>query len=60
MAIDTKSNEDRVVLLAASNSYTSNRLSDQNVFKFGTNRVSEIKGVITDSKEPYNDYLDSL
>ena len=63
------SNEERVTILAASNTgedFTSDskRLSEQNQIKFGTNRLSEIKGVITDSQEPfeklYNDYLLSL
>ena len=43
---ETRSNEDKVVILAATNSKTSIYLSDQNIHKLGTNRRSEILGKI--------------
>lgn len=55
------SNEDKYTLLAASNSNTPIRLSDQLVYKLGTSRKTEIQGKITNTGEPYeknlNDYL---
>lgn len=68
MAIDwtyeTRSTEQKVVKLAADTSNTSNYLSDQMVHKLGTNRRSEIRGVITDTGQNdskiINDYLDNL
>jgi hypothetical protein len=67
MAIDhsteTRSNEQKVVILSASNSDTSIYLSDQNVCKFGTNRRGEILGKIGNTEQSfekiYNDYLDT-
>lgn len=68
MAIDhsteTRSNEQKVVILAAANTDTSINLSDQNTAKFGTNRRTEIKGIIGDTgqtfEKVYNEYLDAL
>ncbi len=63
-ARETRSNEEKVVILAADNSDTSIYLSDQNVAQFGTNRRSEILGTMGDVGKPfeetYNDYLDGL
>ena len=60
----TKSNEEKVVILAAANTDTSIRLSDQNMAQFGTNRRSEILGIIGDNGQPfeeqYNNYIDAL
>lgn len=68
MAIDysteTRSNEEKVIVLAAANSDTSNSLADQNIAQFGTNRRSEIIAKIGDTGQTfekiYNDYLDTL
>ena len=68
MAIDyeteTRSNELKVTTLAAANSDTSIYLSDQTIFKLGTNRRTEILGKIGDKGQTYekifNDYVDSL
>lgn len=68
MAIDyaseTVSTEKQVEKLAAANSYTSNHLSDQLIFHFGTTNRSEILGIIGDTgqtfQKQFNDYLDSL
>lgn len=63
-SINTLSNEQRVTKLAKSTTKTFKKLSDQLVEKLGTTRISEIKGKIGNSKEPYekllNDYLNSL
>lgn len=61
---ETRSNENKVTILAASNTKTSKYLSDQNIHKLGTNRRTEMLGKIgnkgqTESKI-YNDYLDTL
>jgi len=64
MSINTLTNEQRVTKLAASTGSTLKRLSDQRVFKLGTSRISEMRGNITDSKEPFeklfNDYVNGL
>ena len=68
MAIDyeteTRSNELKVTTLAAANSDTAIYLSDQTIFKLGTNRRTEILGKIGDTGQTYekifNDYVDSL
>jgi intein-encoded DNA endonuclease-like protein len=61
---ETRSNANKVKILAASNSKTSIYLNDQNIHKFGTNRCSEIKAKIGDDGQPweatYNNYLDTL
>lgn len=67
MAIDhsseTRSYEQKVVILAAKNSDTSIYLSDQNICTLGTNRRSEILGKIGNTGQSfekiYNDYLDT-
>lgn len=60
----TLSNEEKVTKLAASNTYSSIYLSDQFIQKLGTNRLSEIKGLIGNNGKPtqelINDYLLSL
>ena len=60
---ETRSNQQKVVILAATNSKTSIYLSDQNIHKLGTNRRSEIIGKIGDTGQTfekiYNDYLDT-
>jgi len=64
MAINTLSNEQRVVKLAKSTSSTSKRLSDQLTFKLGTTRRSELRGKIGNMGVPFekllNDYVNSL
>ncbi len=64
MSIRTLSNQQRIKLLAAATTTDSIRLADLNVRKYGTNRTSELRGVIGDSKEPfeklYNDALEAL
>jgi hypothetical protein len=63
-ATETRSNEQKVTILAASNSNDSINLSDQNIFKLGTNRRSEILGKIGNTGQTYEkiygDYIDSL
>jgi hypothetical protein len=63
-ATETRSNEKKVTILAASNSNDSINLSDQNIFKLGTNRRSEILGKIGNTGQTYEkiygDYIDSL
>jgi alpha-tubulin suppressor-like RCC1 family protein len=65
MALDTTlSNEQKVTALAASNTFTAKYLSDQHVYKLGTNRRSEVLKKIGDTGEPfekrYFDYIGSL
>ena len=67
MAYDTRltlSNETKYTLLAASNSKTFMRLSDQFVEKLGTNRKSELQGKIGNTGVSYRklitDYLKAL
>ncbi len=50
---ETRSNEDKVVILAATNSKTSIYLSDQNIHKLGTNRRSEILGKIGNTGQTF-------
>ncbi len=57
MSIETLSNEDRIVALAADNSDTKIYFSDQMIAQYGTMRTAEIRGVITDSKEPFEKLL---
>jgi hypothetical protein len=63
-ARETQSNLKKITVLAAANNFTSTRLSDQNVYKFGTNRRSEILGIIGNTGETYeniyNSYINSL
>jgi len=63
-SIQTLSNQQRVKLLAAATTTASLRLADLNVRKYGTTRISELRGTIGDSKEPfeklYNDALEAL
>ena len=60
---ETRSNQQKVVILAATNSKTSIYLSDQNIHKLGTNRRTEILGKIGNIGQTfekiYNDYLDT-
>ena len=64
MAVEKLTNQQKIVLLAANNSYDSIYLSDQNIFKLGTNRRSEVLKAIGNTGEPfekrYRDYLESL
>lgn len=64
MSIDTLSNAQRVKLLAAANSDTSRYLSDQNMKKYGTNRLSELRKKIGDNGQPweqlYNNAIKAL
>lgn len=64
MAIDTLSNEQRVVKIAKSTTQTFKKLSDQLTFKLGTTRISELRGKIGDKGQPFkkllNDYVNSL
>ena len=57
MAIDrekeSKQTEDRIVELAAENTDTKTRLSDQCMAYFGTNRTSEIKAKIGAKGRPF-------
>ncbi len=61
---DSKTWQQRIIKLQASNSDTKLPLSDQNIAKFGTNRTSEIKAKITNNGKPYweiyDEYLDTL
>lgn len=61
---ETRRTSEKTEVLQAANSDTSIYLSDQNFAQFGTNRRSEIAGIIgntgQDWEKLYNDYLDSL
>lgn len=62
--METKTTQEKIIQLAAANSDTSIRLSDQLYTQFGTTRRSEIAGIIGDVGQPYekllNDYIDAL
>jgi len=64
MSIETKSTEWKILKLAGDTGRPEYRLSDQNIAKFGTNRKTEIAGIIGDTGVPweklYTDYLASL
>jgi hypothetical protein len=56
-SIETLSNQERIDKLAAANSDTDKYLSDQMVFQYGTNRKSELAGIIGDSGDPWEKLL---
>ena len=64
MADQKLTNEEKVTILQKNLESTKISLSDLNVEKFGSNRRSEIKGVIGDTgqtfDETYDNYLLSL
>lgn len=64
MSIETLSNEERIVLLAAATEDESKRLSDQLMAQYGTTRKSELAGIIGNTGEPWekllNDALEDL
>jgi len=63
-SIETQSNEQRIIKLAAANSDTKIYFSDQMIAQYGTNRKSELIAKIGDTGVPWekllNDSIDSL
>ena len=57
MSIETKTTQERIVRLAASNNSTNQYLSDQLLKRYGTNRKSEIIGKIGNNGQPYQELL---
>lgn len=61
---ETQSTQWRVKTLAAANKNTAKHLSDQNVYAFGQNHISHIRGKIGNNGKPfeilYNEYLEGL
>ena len=58
MAFDNLTTQQRIIKLAASNTFTSRYLSDQMIYKLGTNRTSEVKKKIGDNGKPYQEIVD--
>lgn len=64
MAIETLTNQQRIVKLSKSTTKTWKYKSDQLIEKLGTTRISELKGKIGNNGQPFekilNDYVNSL